>query len=519
MLEVLANYAHQQPHHVALQGIRSEANLTYNYGEYAVAVFNTSKVLQRIGLCGGDRLLILSSNRPEWVIIDLAAQLIGVISCAVPAFTSDTILNEFVKIVEPKAAIVETEDLLNRAYSAGIKNTYQIGNEPFVTCFQPTLANLGEAIDQIYLSGKKTKDDKIAYLTPSSGTTGEVKACSIKFGNTRLYGPSVGKLMGLASTDTAFSFLPLSQTRMQDLFLPLSWGAKVLFTNLDEDIYAQVQQYKPTLIASPPFFFEEVKNRFTQAKNLGDIRTLKDFLGDAKHLYTGTTPVDPALLSFYQENCCPLLEVYGMTEGSSMATMNYLRCNRLGSQGVVFHNVQVRTAVDGEILISGSNVCAGYWNNPAKTSSTICDGWLYTGDIGTFDEEGFLHLLGRKKELIVLSNGNKVFPKPIEDTLLRHPAIKYAVLVGNGQRYLGVLANINENVELTEELITEIDLLIEQINSTLGREEKIIGWSSVPCFSIQGGELTTSFKLKRQEIEKKYSNTITDLFHSKSNIN
>ncbi len=204
-----------------------------------------------------------------------------------------------------------------------------------------------------------------------------------------------------------------------------------------------------------------------------------------------------------------------MTEGSSMATMNYPGRTCLGTQGVIVPNIQLRIAEDGEILIAGPNVCPGYWNDPEKSQAAIRNGWLYTGDIGKFDADGFLHLLGRKKELVILSNGKKVFPKPIEDVVRSHPLVEHAVLIGNGRKHLGVLIVTRTDVQSNTQFFFDINALVVQINSTLAKDEQISNWGLADKpFSVENSELTTSFKLRRHVIETQHSDAIERLFTS-----
>lgn len=518
MFEFLAQNAQAYPTRLALKGLRKRSRTSMTYAQYAVAVMKTAEVLRKLSLPPRSRLLNLSGNRPEWVVLDLAAQLADLIPCAMPAFVSEHNLQDFVRITEPDSAFVEDEGLAAKAAECGIKKIISYEDPLLQEAFEPSDAGLSLAIEELRRAGKGTNDDKTAYLTTSSGTTGGIKACRISFGNARLYGPVIGKLMGLTGQDSNFSFLPLSQTRMQDHYLFLANAGTVYHSGFDEDIYGQLlTEARPTFIASAPFFFSEIKDRFQKVDDRSGPRQLSDHLGGATHLYTGTTPVDPRLIEFYREHGCSLLEGYGMTECSSMATMNTPGREKSGTQGYVVPGVRVALAEDGEVLVAGPNVSPGYWNNETADRATFSGGWLHTGDLGRFDGDGALVLEGRKKEIVILSNGKKLFPERYERGFRGIPEISFAMLAGSGKENPGILLDLKEGCVVTGELERKIREMVEVINGPLPSDEKIGRWLFLdPPLSIERGEITTSFKLKRHVIEKNRARLIEDLYGEKN---
>jgi long-chain acyl-CoA synthetase len=507
MFEILAAHAALRPERRALTPVRGGP--PYSYAEYAMAVCSAARELVRMGVSPDAVVLLWLDNRPEWPILDLAIQLAGAVSSALPPFCSDVALRAFVDLTDPSLVLADSPGRIERSRALGLRVLDMAVGSMAEALAQPR-GELSSAVHALRDAGGRTRDDKLAYIAASSGTTEGIKGCRISFGNARLYGRKVAPLVGLDAKSAAFSFLPLAQTRLQDEYLPLFASAEVLFSATDDRVYEDVRQAKATLVASPPFFFSEIAKRFQTAS--GGAGDLASWLGGATSLYTGTTPVDPQLLEFYDRHGSPLYEVYGMTEACSMATMNHPGAARHGTQGRVLSGVSLTLADDGEIFIAGPNVCDGYYRAAEATEHTFARGILRTGDLGEFDADGYLRLIGRKKEIVQLTTGQKIFPKRIEDAFRRVSAVEYAVLVGTGHARAGVLVSLKRDAIASPEVIGELERALFYVNTEVDPESRLCGYRvAAPRFSIDGGEVTTSFKTRRGMVETLHRMTIQSL--------
>jgi long-chain acyl-CoA synthetase len=251
-------------------------------------------------------------------------------------------------------------------------------------------------------------------------------------------------------------------------------------------------------------------------------------LGRARICVTGAAPISKEVLDFFASIGITIYEVYGQSEGSGPTSFNQPGRNKPGTVGPAIPGVEVRIEPDGEILLYGPNVFLGYYKEPEATAETLtADGGLRSGDLGEFDDEGFLRITGRKKEIIITAGGKNITPKNIESAIKDHPLVSEAVVIGDRRKFLSAVITLDEEaaarfagergvsgpVHQSAELLREIQSAIDRVNEELARVETIKKFTILPsAFSIDGGELTPTLKVKRKVVAEKYAREIDAMY-------
>jgi long-chain acyl-CoA synthetase len=255
-------------------------------------------------------------------------------------------------------------------------------------------------------------------------------------------------------------------------------------------------------------------------------------LDQARIAVSGAAPIHPDLLRWFNGIGIPLAEGYGQTEVALATTLNPPGANRVGTVGPPLPGVRVRVAEDGEILVQGANVCAGYWHDEAATRALIDDnGWLHSGDLGAFDERGYLRITGRKKDLIITAKGKNISPQNLETDLASNPLIGQAVVVGDGRRYLTALLALDdtivenwarahdkgtvglESLAHDPDLRDEIKDAVEAVNKEHSAVEQIRRWRVLPrALTVASGELTPTLKVRRAQVNDRYRDLIEEMY-------
>jgi long-chain acyl-CoA synthetase len=350
-------------------------------------------------------------------------------------------------------------------------------------------------------------------------------------------------------------------------------GSKIAFSTGIPQLMEELQMVKPTWIFSVPRVFEKVYNssaakaaddgkgkifdiaaqtaidyaKQREAGAVGLATRLKHMVfdklvyakiraalgGRAAHAISGGAPLGERLGYFYSGVGLKVYEGYGLTETSAGSTLNRHGAMKIGTVGRPISGVSIRIAEDGEVLIAGPHVFSGYWNNDAATSDAIKDGWFHTGDIGALDDEGFLRITGRKKEIIVTAGGKNVAPAVLEDRLRAHPLVSQCVVVGDAQPFIAVMVTIDPDEfvrwkgqhdkqgdihELVDDvhLREEIQGAIQEANNAVSKAEAIKEFRILPSdFTIEGGEITPTLKVKRNVVHDKYSHVLADIYRKK----
>ena len=416
--------------------------------------------------------------------------------------------------------------------------------------------------------------DQLATIIYTSGTTGEPKGVMLTHGNVASNVMDGGSVVRVDSEDAALSFLPLSHAfERAVVFLYLYNGVTVTFAESLDTIARDLGTVRPTVMTGVPRVYEKFNARvldavagapairqrlFHWAVGVGQRRARAELAGRSASLWTrlqhgladrlvlskvrgrlggrlrfvvsGSAPLSTPIAEFFFAIGIRVVEGYGLTETSPTLTVNPLERPKLGTVGPALPSVELRIADDGEVLARGPNVMQGYYGKPEATAEVMRDGWFCTGDIGSLDDDGYLTILDRKKELIVTAGGKNIAPNPIEAELKRSPLVAEALLIGDRRPYVAALlvpdfaalgarigvegASREEMVERTD-VVELFDDVVENVNAGLARHEQIKRSALLPAeFGIATGELTPTLKVKRRVVVQRWSDAIERLYAS-----
>jgi long-chain acyl-CoA synthetase len=415
----------------------------------------------------------------------------------------------------------------------------------------------------------------LATIIYTSGTTGEPKGVMLTHGNLVANLRAAAEVLEVGPDDVALSFLPLSHAfeRMVS-YVYLFCGVTMVFAENLDTIGSDVQTVRPTLVTGVPRVYEKMHTRilekgqsgsaaraalFRWAIGVGTARArarlrgrspgpltalqfpladrlvfskIRDGVGGRLRFFvSGSAPLPALIAEFFHGVGLPIIEGYGLTETAPILTVNPPDAPRVGTVGRAIPGVELRIAEDGEILARGPNVMTGYYNKPEATAAAMEGGWFHTGDIGGIDAHGYLAITDRKKDLLVTSGGKKIAPQPIEEVLKRSPLVSEAVVLGDRRKYAAALivpafAALERRLKelgrppgTRAELVARPDVIalyqeiVDALNRELSQYERIKRIALLPAeFSIEGGELTPTLKVKRKVIEDKWRNAIESLY-------
>ncbi len=562
----------------------------FTWREAAARVSALARGLKGLGIEPGDRVVLVSENRPEWLISDVAIMATGAIS--VPAYVTNTV-NDHLHIAEnsgAKGAIVSTrrlsENFLPAAHRAS-QMKFVVAMEPpgisqevsaTVHAWEDVLAqsaNQGaDEDDDIAAAAGTWKRDDTACIIYTSGTGGAPKGVMLHHGaiihNTM---GAYDALLELGLGDEVFlSFLPLSHSyeHMAGQFFPISLGAQIYYAEGIEALGSNMAEVRPTIMTAVPRLYETMHARilrgvkiqggikeklFMKALELGRRRyenpdglTLGERITDAivdhlvrdkvrgrfggrlKALVSGGAPLNPDIGIFFTALGLCLLQGYGQTESAPLISVNRPNKVKMHTVGPPVVDVKVKFAEDGEILARGELVMQGYWRDPEATAQVIRDGWLHTGDIGVLDEDGYIQITDRKKDIIVNSGGDNLSPQRVEGVLTLAPEIAQAMVFGDRRPYLvgmvvpeedWVKAWSAENgkpddlamLDGDEDFRKAVGAVVERVNEGLSTIEKVRHFviASEP-FTIENEMLTPTIKIRRHKIIEAFGASLEALY-------
>jgi len=534
-----------------LQWLKPSHNNQYSWNEVSDKIFKLSNKIKPI-IKKGDRCLLLSENRPEWLIADIAIMNSGGIS--VPIFTTyssddyEYIIND----CKPTIVIVSDENQFKK-----IKN-YLNSETKLVISFEK-IEHTSILIEDIYKEPllSKIKNNNIDRKSPAciiytSGTSGKPKGVVLSHGG--ILSNCEGALDILkpliSKKEIIFlTWLPLSHSYEHTIqFIQILLGAKIFYAESLEKLILNMIESKPTIMTAVPRFYQNLFNKinlnFDKQKGIKKIlinKTLElgkktlnkeklnlkekiinilceilvrkkikqQFGGNLKAFISGGGALDRNIGEFLNAIGLPTLQGYGLTEASPVVSCNLPGQIKVDTVGPAFKTNEVKLAKDGEILIKGENVMLGYWNKKQETEEVIKNNWLYTGDIGEIDNDGFLKITDRKKDLIVNFGGENISPVKIENLLCLNRNIKQSFVYGDKKNYLVAIIVVEKNFT-TQDLITDY---IDNLNKKLSSIEKIKKYFLTDIeFTIENRMLTPTLKIKRKEIVKNYIKQIENLY-------
>jgi long-chain acyl-CoA synthetase len=542
--------------------------------EFVKKVAGVVSGLRSWGISRGDRIAILSENRHEWVVADFACMLLGAV--VVPIYTTLTSeqTGELLRDSGARAIFVSADKHLQKVLSVRqITALEKIAvmddvEDPRAYGMKDLMELPGDT--QLETSGRAINADDLATIIYTSGTTGTPKGVMLTHGNMASNINYFCRDFGFQAGFTCISFLPLSHVtaRCVDLGL-LSRQVTLAHLPQIDQLPQTLLELRPHILLSVPRVYEKVHTqvevkatKFPQKQiyqwalrtgraHRGEILDgripaslgwrLADLLvyskiraglgGRVRLFISGGAPLGRNLAEWYADVGLRICEGYGLTETSPVIAVNTPGAHRIGSVGKTLGNVEVQIAEDGEILVRGPSVFKSYWNKPAETRDAFVDGWFKTGDIGRLDEDGFLYVTDRKKDLLKTSGGKFIAPQPIEGSLKHHPFVAEAVVVGDKRKFPSVLIFPNfaalesycrqQGLQFSsrDELVRIPDIqarysdIVSGLNEGLAQFEKLKKFCVIADeLSPVNGTLTASLKLRRRVIEQHYRNQIESMY-------
>jgi long-chain acyl-CoA synthetase len=565
----------------ALSFKRDEAWHDVSYAELGATVSEVGRGLIDLGLEPGDKTAILSHTRPEWTYANLGILSSGTVSVSVYQTNSAEECRYVLEHSESKAIFVEDAEQLAKIRE--VRGALPLLEH--IVVFDPGTA--GDGLDDA-ISFQELRErgaarpegdlaarqdalsaDDTCIVIYTSGTTGPPKGCLTTHGNYRAVCDMILQrgIMG-GEQEVVYLFLPLAHAFAKLVqFVALDTGGGIAYWEKDsKKIVPNLMEVKPTYFPSVPRMFEKIYTLATSAAEDKDglrkaievgvevrsldaagqevpaaLRTAFDqaeqnlyvnvrnlFGGRIRECVTGAAPIAREILEFFYACGVPVMEGYGMTETSTVATTNVPAEFRFGSVGKTLPGVEAKVAGDGELLLRGPNIFKGYYKNDEATRETVVDGWLHTGDLGRIDDDGFVYITGRKKDIIITAGGKNITPTNLENGLKRNRWISQAVVIGDRRPYLVALVTLDaeeapafaeqhgldvDTLHASEEMRAEVQRAVDEVNSQVGPVEQIKKFKILPHdLAQETGELTPTLKVKRAVVAQKNSDLIDELY-------
>lgn len=568
------------PGHVIFRRLVDGAWTDVTCAEIAAQVRSAALGLIGSGVQPGDRVALLSATRYEWPIIDLAILAIGALTVPIYETSSAEQVRWVLSDSGAVLAVAETDEHAERIEGLRgelpeLRTVLRIAGSG--TPALDALAEAGRSVDagelETRLAGIRSADP--ATMIYTSGTTGRPKGCQLTHANLvyEVRGAKSCFPTQLRKGERMLVFLPLAHVLARAITIAAFANKVTLgFTADIKNLVPLFGVFKPTLVVSVPRVFEKVYNTAEQnARNDGKGRifeiaaaTAVDYsraldsggpglLLRAKHAVfdrlvygklraalggechaaiSGGAPLGARLGHFYRGVGLTIYEGYGLTETSAAITVNRVGDLKIGSVGKLVPGNSMRLADDDELLVCGGVVFGGYWRNQSETDKVFSDGWFHTGDLGAIDEQGFLTIIGRKKEIIVTAGGKNVAPAVMEDQLRAHPLISQAMAVGDARPFVAALITIDPeafegwkqrngkdagatvgDLAVDPDLLSEIDSAVKGANQLVSKAEAIRKFRILSVdFTEDTGELTPTMKVKRKVVAEKFAVDIEALY-------
>ena len=557
-----------------------------SWEDVELSVKSIARSLIDLGILKGDRVVILSENRPEWQIADLAIMSIGAIT--VPVYTTSTTA-DYSHVINHSGArcmIISSHELCVKALpavesSADCKNIIKINDDGQSYSNPVNILKWNDLIknqendnyvfDEEIKSIKRTDTACIIY---TSGTGGNPKGVMLSHGAmlSNCTGAQILLKNLLEGMDEIkfLSWLPLSHSYEHTLqFFTLGIGAQVYYSEGIDKLVVNMGEVSPHFMTAVPRFYDSLHTRISQGlkkqgklsqslfaatlrlgkkkyngEKLSFIENLtnsildklvrrkvnKRFGGSLKALISGGSALNFEVGLYLTALGLPLLQGYGQTETAPVVSANPPEKVKLDTVGPLFHGVNVKIADDGEILVSGENVMNGYWNDPDATSKTLINGWIHTGDIGEFDEEDYLKITDRKKDILVNAGGDNISPSRVEAKLDIEPEIAQSMLYGDFKNYLVAVivpdkdfalnwAKENSKDQSLESIVKEDDFnkvikeVVNKVNKNLSVIEQVRKFILIDHeFTIENSMMTPSMKVRRFVVKDKYGDQLEKLY-------
>jgi long-chain acyl-CoA synthetase len=577
--------------HAALQRMPTAESLeSLSYREVLGLVKQVAAALEARGIARGDRVGILAENRTEWAIADYGCLCAGVLD--VPIYTTLTAPQVGYLLEDSGARLVfaSTPEQADKALAAAEARSLEVDVVVFdppaaprerVTSWVAFLAAGAERArswsdEDFRRSAKQAKPDDIATVLYTSGTTGDPKGVMLTHNNVASNVRASRIVFDIGASDNTVSFLPLSHILQRMVDYLFFWvGCTIGYVRSMDTLVADMKVIRPTVVVSVPRIYEKIYNGVMEARGLkkklvdwavgvadrvADLRLAgrepsgllalqyrvadrlvfskvkKAVGGRLRFFVSGGGPLAPVLNRFFYSIGMTILEGYGLTETSPVTNVNTLEHFRIGTVGKPVPGTEIKIAADGEILVRGPQVMKGYYKRPDATAEVIdAEGWFATGDIGELDEEGFLTITDRKKDLIVTAGGKNVAPQPIENRLKTHPLVEQVVMIGDRRKYVSLL--VVPSFDKLEEWARQSgiswgsrDELVKNPRVVAHVEREVLGsLDDLASFerpkkiallsedlTVENGFLTPSLKVKRRVVHERLDSVIDALYEEEA---
>ncbi|HEY5664481.1 MAG TPA: long-chain fatty acid--CoA ligase [Ilumatobacter sp.] len=581
-----------QPELPALRHHLDDGWTPIDWAEYGKQVEQAAAGLVSLGIQLGDRIGLLSNNRPEWHVADLATLSIGAVTVPVYPTSSASQVAYVLRDSGARLCFVESAEQLSKVllYLHELPELeLVIGLDTFPTLDRPAIVtDLGGLRERgrTALAGSPglvaeraaaLTGDTTATLVYTSGTTGPPKGTVITHGNLEWTVSAVESMVGLSPTDRMLSYLPLSHIaeRIVSHIGQVVSGGETWFAQSLATVPEDLRACRPTIFFAVPRVWQKLHDAILEQvaasprplrrlieryialglavvrageggpapsprevrlhraldRTLGVQLRRKLGLDQARLVVSAAAPIHPDLVRWFHALGLPIAEVWGQTEDCGPATVNPPEAIRIGTVGIPLPGLEVAVADDGELLVRGGSVCRGYFGLPDATAELIDEhGWMSTGDLGAIDDDGYVRITGRKKDLIINSAGKNISPSEIESRLVMEPLIGQAVVVGDGRNYLvalltldhdeaaewaahhGAFADIDHLVD-DPALRAEVEAAVARVNREHAPVEQLKQWRLLPGqLTVEGGELTPTMKVKRAVVIERNAELIEAMY-------
>lgn len=587
----LDEHARSTPARMAFADKTSGEWRTTSWAAYRDATVDVARSLHALGVGPGDIVTILGGNRPEWPIMTMGAMRLGAWSAGIYTTSSPDEVRYILRHSESPVLLIEDDTLLDPLRGVvnevpTLRRVVLMRNaaspDPDVLTWDD-FVGLGETVSSqtVDEATAAVRPDDVAVLIYTSGTTGHPKGVMLTHDNISHEWDDLARATGgVTPGDRALSYLPLAHIaeQLNSIHGPVCSGHAVVFCHEPLQLAEYLPRARPTHFFGVPRVWtrfqsvlEEKTAELTGPKAslmrwarhvgaqdvalrrsgqrstgrqavataladrlvLGKVRAALG-LDEAKVVVSGAAPISRGTIEFFASFGMELVEVYGQTEGTGATTVGRPGASRPGTVGQALAGVTIRIADDGELLVRGRNVMAGYFKDPEATADTLRGGWLHTGDLGSIDEDGYLTITGRAKEIIITSGGKNIAPVAIEGALVELPLVSQAVVVGEQQRYLTALLTLDptaverfvtdhglrtaeldgDDPPLHPAILAELERGIrEQVNPRFARVEQVRDIEVLPHeLSIENGDLTPTMKLRRAAVTARHAALIDAIY-------
>jgi len=557
-----------------------------NYADYGAEVRQAGKALINLGFEKGQTTCILGFNRPEWVIMDLATMAIGGAPAGIYTTCSSIEVKYIIEHADAPVALLEDEgqwekvkeqrdSLPNLKHVVMMKGVPKIEDDLVMT-WEEFLAKGDGILDaKVDERCEAIEPGDLATLIYTSGTTGPPKGVMLSHDNLSWTANAARDLLGVGPDDSSLSYLPLSHIaeQMFSIHGPITNASTLYFAESIAKVPDNLKEVQPTIFFGVPRIWEKfhtgISTKLTQATGIKKMlvgwargvaeRVNNDRmagkgepsgflawqygmadklifsklkpaigLGNARACVSGAAPISREILEFFATLDIVVLEVYGQSEDTGPTSFNSPDKFQFGTVGPAIPGCEVKIADDEEILVKGPNVFLGYYKDQAATDDCLKDGWLYSGDLGKIDDRGFLHITGRKKDIIITAGGKNIAPKNIEASLKNHILINEAVVIGDRRKYLSALVTLDpetvvdwakgngingDDLHDHDKVIAEVQAAVDSTNSEFARVEQIKKFTILQRnLTVEDGELTPTLKVKRKKVNEHFSNEIESMY-------